>query len=150
MWIELTEDEVLTRLSGPEVAALKSSALADGQADPLPAIIAGAIREVRGRVAACASNTLGEGDTIPDELKDHALAIIRYRLCTRLPKMKALLDDLRVKEYEDAMGALRDAAACKFAIEQPDAVSDERVAGPAVELVSSRERRATRQKMEGL
>lgn len=150
MWVELTEDDVRTRLSASELAALEGEELAEGQDSPLEDILSGVVREVRGRVAACASNALGDGDTIPDELLHHALAIVRYRLCTRLPGMEALLDDRRTREYDAAMSALRDVAACKFAIEQPAIESDERVAGPAVELVSSRERKATRERMEGL
>lgn len=150
MWVELTEDDVLTRLAGAEVTALKTAALADGQESPLPEILAGVVREVRGRVAARASNTLGDGDTIPDELLHHALAIVRYRLCTRLPGMKALLDERRLREYEDAVAALRDVADGKFAIELPATPSDEQVAGPAAQLIESRDRKATRARMEGL
>ncbi len=150
MWVELTEDDVRTRLSASELSALEGEELAEGQESPLADIVAGVVREVRGRVAACASNALGDGDTIPDELRHHALALVRFRLCTRLPGMQDLLDDRRTREYEAALSALRDVAACKFAIEQPATPSDEQVAGPSVELISSRERRATRERMEGL
>jgi glycerate-2-kinase len=148
-WITLDETNVQTRLTGPELSALKSAALAPGQVNPLPEIIAKVIQEVRGRVAACQLNRIGAGSTIPDELTESALAIIRYRLLTRLP-VASLLTDARREEYRDALRLLADVAASHFRIEQPSTPTTQIISGPATEVASKSERKATREKMRGL
>lgn len=151
-WKTLTADDVQTRLTAAEFAAITTAAKQNAQT--AEALVASAIEsvtvEVRGYVGACKSNTLGAGDTIPDELETSALALIRRYLFTRLPGMKSLFDDIRQKECDDALQRLRDTAACRFAIVPPAEPADEQPAGPAVTLVSSRDRVATREKMGGL
>ncbi len=102
MWISLTTDDVLTRLAGAEVSALRTAALASGQADPITDIVAKVVQECRGRLRNhCA---LEAGATVPDNWAHHCLAIIRYRLCTRLP-LAQFLTPAREREYADAMAA---------------------------------------------
>ncbi|MBI3986980.1 MAG: DUF1320 family protein [Lentisphaerae bacterium] len=127
-WSALTETEVTTRLTGAEVTALKSAALAAGQTDPLPEIVQQAVDEVRGYIAACRTNTLGAAGTIPSRLISAALALIRYRLATRLP-VKALLTEDRVKENEAAIRLLERVASCDFVIEDP--VTEDTESNPA-------------------
>jgi hypothetical protein len=57
------------------------------------------------------------------------------------------LDEKKKARYDNALALLRDVAACRFSIEDPDSGADP---GPAAELVSSEERRATREKLDGL
>lgn len=129
-WITITTDDVKTRLSGPELTALQTVALSDGQSDPLPEIVSQVVDECRGYVAACASNTLGDGETIPEKLLGAALAMIRYRLATRLPT-KRLLTDERVDENKGAVRLLERVADCKFAIEEPETPeADEKISSP--------------------
>ena len=152
MWITLNEEDVQGRLAGAELTALKSSALASGKtaAEVLAQAIEDVTKEVRGYVAACTRNQLGDGATIPDELKGAALALVRDYLFTRLPGMKMLNDEIRQKEVDRAMSKLRDAANCKLLIVQPETASAAQAAGPSTELVNSRTRVATREKMKGL
>lgn len=141
-WITLTTDDIETRLTKPELAALTTAARQDDQT--ASGILAGAITavtaEVRGYVAACKNNILGESGTIPDELESAALSLIRRHLFTRLPGMASLYDQLRQDETRDAIERLRDTAACKFAIVPPTtpAAESEQAAGPSHQLVSSR------------
>lgn len=123
-WITLTESDVITKLSGPELAAMKTAALQAAQADPLPEVIEQVVLEVRGRVAACAANTLGPAGTIPDELKGAAINRIRYELATRLP-VATLLSDTRRAANDQAIALLRDVAACDFAIVAPETPADD-------------------------
>lgn len=102
-WISITEDLVKTRLTGPELTALKSAATASGQTGVLADVISGVVKEWRGRMRRW--HTLAAGSTVPDELEHHVLAMVRYRLFTRLPGMKGLLDELRVREYDDVVKA---------------------------------------------
>ena len=122
-WIAITETQVRTRRTGPELAALKTAALAPGQADPLPAVIAGVIQRVRGYCAA-GGFALGAGETIPGRLEDAALALIRFELAGRLPVAAMLTEDRR-KAAEDARALLRDVARGLFAIDVPDTPTTE-------------------------
>lgn len=151
-WITLTLDDLKTRFSGAEYNGVTQAALATGQdADAVAeSVIADVVQLVRGKVAACRQNTLGAGATIPQELKDAALAICRGRVCTRLPGMAALLDDVRQAEIRSAERLLDQTAQCNFAIEQPETPSTQEVGAPSIEIISEPTRTATRQKQNGL
>jgi phage gp36-like protein len=148
-WVTLTEAKFLAQLTGAETSALKSAALASGQTEPLTETLANVVQQVRGYVAANSSNRLGDGVTIPQELVSAAVAIARYVALNRLP-VKSLLTDTRISEYRDALTLLRDVAAGKFRIEQPATISSQVIGGPAVTLVSSNTRKATRTDLRGL
>jgi hypothetical protein len=132
-WIAITEDDVKTRLAGAELAAYKSAALAQGQANPLPEVIAQVVSEVRGYIAANQRNFLSLGELIPDKLLSATLAIIRYRLLTRLPIPVA---EDRKQESEAAIRLLERVADGKFAIEEPDDVSDDVLPAPAPRITT--------------
>lgn len=153
-WAALTEAKVQNRLSAAELTALKTAAIAGSQtaAAILAAGIEAVTGEVRGYVAACRNNQLGEAGTIPEELEATALALLRRHLFTRLPAMKGLFDDLRQQEATDALQRLRDVAACKFAIVPPTdaAPAAEQAGGSGTTLIHSRTRIATRETMAGL
>jgi type IV pilus biogenesis protein CpaD/CtpE len=149
-WITLTEAGVQTKLAGAELAALKSAALASGQSNPLPEVITQVTREVRGYVAACARNVLGEEGTIPDELELAALNRIRYELATRLP-VASLLTEARKDANRGATEQLKDAAACRFLIVAPaTAATAQAASGSAAQVVTKSTRQASRDKLSGL
>jgi phage gp36-like protein len=144
-WQTITESNVQTKLAGAELTALQSSALATGQASPLAETITTVIDEIRGYIAANHANTLGTAGTIPSKLVSAAVVIIRYRLCTRLP-VKSLLDENRVREYQDAIKLLERVADGKFSIEDPSTGTEN-----AAQIESSTQtRKATRTKLDGL
>lgn len=128
-WISITEADVQSRLAGAELAALKTAALADGQTSPLTEVCEHVVDEIRGYVAACARNTLGEGATIPQKLLSAALAMIRFRLATRLPRFP--LDENRRRENDQALHLLEQVAACRFAVEEPETAEDEVLSSPS-------------------
>lgn len=152
-WIPITAETVANRLAAAEFAALTTAAKSVSQTSEsiLAAAVASVTAEVRGYVAACRHNVLGPAGTIPEELESAALALVRRHLASRLP-VKALFDELRQKEAEDALTRLRDTAACKFAIVPPEtpAPENQQASGPSVQLINSRERQATRERMNGL
>lgn len=147
-WIPLTEADVLTKLSGPEAAAMKTAALGSGQVNPLPEIIDQVIREVRGYCAACDRNRLGEGSTIPDELLGAAINRVRYELATRLP-VNQLLTDARKEANRDATTLLSRVAACTFVLEQPATTTPEVLAQAPSPRITPRTRRFTRADGDG-
>lgn len=148
-WITLTETNVLTKLSGPEISAMKTAALQSGQANPLTGIISQIVKEIRGYVAACARNTLGDGETIPDELEGAAISRIRFELATRLPVASLLTED-RKTANANALTMLRDVASCRFNVVQPAEVAEDQAPGSSAEVVTQTTRRATRAKLDGL
>lgn len=147
-WITITEDDVITKLSGPEKAAMNSAALQALQTAPLPEIIEQVTKEIRGYVAACARNTLGDGLTIPDELLGTAVNRIRYEFATRLPVSSLLTEDSR-RANEAAITLLRDVAACSFAIVSPAAPSSEEVGSPSPQW-SARSKQFGRAQQDGI
>lgn len=132
-WITLTEAKVITKLSGPEIAAMKTAALQAAQTNPLPEVISQVVKEIRGYVAGCASNTLGDGETIPDELEGAAISRIRFELATRLPVASLLTEDRRAANA-NALTLLRDVAACKFAIVAPTTEATETHNSPSPQV----------------
>lgn len=148
-WITLSEADVITKLSGPEIAAMKTAALQALQVNPLPEVIRQVVLEIRGYVAACERNTLGAGQTIPDELLGAAISRIRFELATRLPVTSLLTEDRR-SANADALQRLRDVARCDFGIVQPEIPAEEQAGGPAVEVTSTTTRRYTRDQLKGL
>jgi hypothetical protein len=148
-WVVLTEADVVTKLSGPELAAMKAAALQAAQVSPLPGVITQVVKEIRGYVAACQRNTLGDGQTIPDELLGAAISRIRFELATRLPVASLLTEDRRTANA-NALSLLRDAAGCRFLVVQPATAAADQAGGPAVAIVTKTARRATRDHLRGL
>lgn len=145
-WQALTASDVLAKLSGAELTALQSAALGNGQSDPVPGIITAVIDEVRGYIAANPDNRLGDAGMVPSKLVSATLAIIRYRICTRLP-VKSLLTEDRIREKDDAIRLLERVADGKFAIEDP-LTGD--TSSAKIEQASTPVRRASRSTLSGL
>lgn len=115
-WITVTEDDLLTVMNGKELDAYRAAALADGQPDPVAPTISQVVDLVRGYVAACKTNSLGEGNTIPSKLLAPALDLIVVRIPQRVgrdPKQG------RKDSAATAITLLEQVAACKFDVESP-------------------------------
>ena len=146
-WIELQEMDVLSRLTDAEATALKTAATRSGQPDSVAKIIAMCIQDWRGKLRKY--HVMASGQTIPSELEIHVLADIRYRLFTRLPGMKSLLDELRVEEWREAN---RQKASLKDSVFE-DAVTaeaDAQIPQSGIELTQVDSRIFTREKLKGL
>lgn len=132
-YITLNESHLESGLTAPELAAVKTAAVATGQTGAVivAEILSQVTTEVRARVAACKTNVLGAAGTIPDECKSAAVDIAVYRICKRLPG-RAVLTAERDKANDNAISFLRDVARCDVSIVAPtDAAPDEEQAGPA-------------------
>lgn len=148
-WIEVTEAKVIAKLSGPEIAAMKTAALQAAQANPLTEVINQVVLEVRGYVAACGNNILGDGSTIPDELLGATVSRIRFELATRLPVASLLTEDRRAAN-RDALTLLRDVAACKFSIVQPVTADEDQASSAPAPSITERCRKFTRTDSDGI
>lgn len=135
-WITPTLTLCKTRLTGAEWNSISSAAKASSQVadDMAQQVIDTQVTRIRGRVPS--GVLLGEAGTIPDEVLGAFLALWVYEFITRLPAMKSLLDDLRVKSWENANSELRDLATGKINLVPPvdAAPSTEQAAGPGVEV----------------
>jgi len=149
-WIPITEEDLTTVISGPELEGLREAALADGQVDPVPAIMMRVINRIRGDVATSGKYDLDDNPTyIPDRLLDAALSIILMRFMSR--PAAAIIDDenqTRAKAAASAEKLLERVAAGNYAIEDPD--TGEETSGSAISTVTSNTRHFTRDKMKGL
>ncbi len=125
MWVEITEADLVTKISGVELDTFRSAVLVDGQADPIQGIFDQITRQVRANVAACRRNVLGDGNTIPNELLDDALALIVMEIMSRPGGMSIDPKQTRKDRAAQAQRNLERAAECKLAIEAPATVSTE-------------------------
>ena len=138
-WLLLTPETLQPKVNGPELGALRAAALRGGQPDPLQEILSEVILEIRGHVAAGGFG-LGPADTLPENLLGAALALIRYRLYTRLPGARSITD-ARWHDNEDALMLLRQVARGHFQI------SEDTPAGP---LMTARADWFSREEQEGI
>jgi len=109
------------------------------------------VQEVRGYIAGNPKNVLAEGETVPEECEDSALALIRFRLCSRLP-VSSLLTDARKSEKDEALTFLRDVAAGRIALVQPTspAASDEQANATISPTIRAGRRRFSRRDQDGI
>ena len=145
-WVEITEAMAKGAMSSPELDAINLAAIAGGQ-DPLADITATAVQEARAHIADCAANSLAVGATVPERCVHHILAIIRYRMLTRIDM--EVSEDRRA-EYKAAMRFFERVAECKVSIESPDGETEESGSTTSVQTIDSRTRIATRNKLSGL
>lgn len=133
-WITITAADIEPRLSDEELTQYRRNYETTGKADPLAGIIAQVTNRIR-RAVAKGGCTLGAGATIPDELLDAAVSIIRYRLCTSLPG--GLLNDDRRKEYDDAKAELDDVAEDAAGIVAPTTEASDTTTTPSIDPTST-------------
>jgi phage gp36-like protein len=121
MWREITEDDVLAALNFAESSAYQTAVVAPGQY-PLDDIIKQVVQECRAHIADCQHNTLAPGDTLPERVIYHVVALIRFRMITRLDME---VSDDRRREQRDAIEFFRRVSECKVAIEPGDGSAKE-------------------------
>lgn len=147
-WITISESDLLTAMSGPELLGYREAALADGQADPVAPTIAQVTDLVRGYVGACKNNSLGPAGTIPSKLLPCALDLIAVRIPGRVGKSPKVG---RKDAAEAATSLLEQVAKCMFDIEEPVELSAEQpVTGAGRPSFSGRPRRNVRGEHDGL
>ena len=139
MWIEVTENDLLTAFSGAELEAFRAAALQVGQDDPVLPTIAQVVDEVRGYCPRTA--TLGAGATIPQKLLQAAISIMAVRIPARVGMSAG---EAREKLADKAQKLLERWSEGKFNAEEPETEDTEVTAGPGRPSFSGRERRTPR------
>ena len=149
MWRTLTTDDVLAAMNAPETAAYESAAIAPGQ-DVLAEITAQVVQECRAHIADCDRNSLAPGETLPERVIYHAVALIRFRMLTRLDLE---ISEDRRREQRDAVEFFRRVSECKAAIEpgdgtaSPDGTDSQASPRPGI---SARSRNFSREQQSGI
>lgn len=149
-WITITSSDLNDYLVGAQVNALKTAALASGQTDPFPRVMADIVERARREIQACPTNKLSAtASTIPPELKSQACYLIIEAMQARLPGLK-LTEEQRTL-ISDAKDYLKRIAKCEIPItEPPDPLADQVQRQGDIELVTKPTRKATRDKLAGL
>lgn len=123
MWIEITENDILTVLAGPELSAYRAAAKANGQEDPVPPSIHSVTQLIRGFVMANKANVLGEGNVIPERLLTVALDILAVRIPGRVGTTPS---EVRAENQKTAMRILDRVADGSFDIGETQTPSTEK------------------------
>lgn len=146
-WIELTAARLAAKTA--ELATVKGVLLPAGQtADEIIAgELASTVKRVRGYCPPSCS--LGDGATIPDELEDGALALVRVKVFTRIQALNRFLTEPRQKEADAALTELRAWSNGTFKVVPPTTESSAQASGPRVSY-RARERRASTAQTDGL
>jgi len=145
-WKSFAAQDVLNEGFNPsEVNALKTMQGADN----LALIVASVIGQVRGAVIA-GGNQLDQPGLIPDQLRDAAVALARWRLLVSFPQLKTLQTPERKAAHDQANATLLEVAKGGVKIELPTAPTTD--PGPAgqVRLVARRPRLFTPQHLREL
>lgn len=148
MWRELTEDDIYGgAMMGPELDALRAAAHRAGDDDALPDTMEKAVDWARGFIGDCSKNRLAPGLTVPERVIHSLAAIVRVRVLTRLD---ITVSDGRMTEYKSAEKFFIRVSECKVSIEQPEGAIADDGNNETIEVISSSEREATRDKLRGL
>ncbi|MEI8288776.1 MAG: hypothetical protein WCH99_04840 [Verrucomicrobiota bacterium] len=134
----------------PLIDAANSRAKKDGQADRVPGIIQGRIDHIRRKIASCKRNRLDTDVTaIPTGLKDIAVTLIIEKLKISIEQELSQDERASVSRAETDLNRI---ASGDDVIEQPDNPLPSYQEMQVSQGVTAKagQRRATREKMEGL
>jgi hypothetical protein len=149
IWRAITEADLLTQISGKELAAMRRVVLADSQEDPVQPSIDQITAEVRGYIAANSANKLdADLNTVPPRLIGSAVSLIIVQVMARAGGTMIDPESARSKRADEARRMLRDVAAGNFSISDP--VHGTESTGVGVTVVGKRNPRVTRANLGGL
>ena len=119
-WRAITEADLLLRLSGSELDALREAALGDGQADPIQGAIDQVTELARGYIAANGGVTLGAAGTLPERLIAPCVDILVVDVSGRAAGTLSDPNETRRDAYRAAIRLLEQVAAGNYSIDDPD------------------------------
>ncbi|QYM80283.1 hypothetical protein K0B96_06620 [Horticoccus luteus] len=148
-WIALTADALNAYLVAAQLTALRTKALAPGQADPFTEIAPDIIRKVRSYIASNPANAVDADElTIPPELKTDVCYLILGPMLGRLGIGLTKDQAQQVEVARSTLVALRDK---KLLVTRPaDAVTPDVQGEGGVTIVSAPPREMTRESLGGL
>lgn len=149
MWRAITENDLFSGMNAAEISAVRTKALAEGQTDPVPEVIAQVTKDIREAIRSCKDNRLSPDDSlVPEASILHAVPIIRHRLGTRFGGLIKGGEE-RLEEYRRANKYLDMVASCARAVERWGADEDAPAPKPGPHI-KARRRRFTREDQDGI
>jgi len=122
-WIQLTENDIRSRLSANEIESWNDAGQdAGAEVSRIPGIITQVTSLVRGRVATCRDSQLGLAGLIPEELLWSAATIAKNMILNSIPTGVEIAQE-RSDENRRAHEMLDQAADCKLSITGDDSVT---------------------------
>ena len=149
-WQTISEADLLTKISGAELDAFRSSALATGQDDPVAETINSQVLLARGFIAACRNNKLGAGPSIPDMLVSPILDLIVMDVMSRSAGIILDPDGQRRRNADKAMSILRDVSACRVMLPRPTTPTTEQIGYQSPTLHTDRRPQYNRNSQNGI
>ncbi len=145
-WNTFTDQDVLAEgFSATELAALKSIQGADN----LATIVGAVVTSIRGAVIA-GGNRLDKSGLIPDQLRQEAVDIARWRILVSFPQLKALQTKERKDAHDAAKTTLKEIAKGEIRIELPATPTTDPGPTGQIKLVTRDKRTFTPRKLKGL
>lgn len=147
-WVVIAAADLNDYLVAAQVSALRTAALASGQADPFTNVMHDRANYVRNRI----STRIQISETayaVPPELKSCTCYLIIEAMQVRIPALKLTEDQRRLvdRAYKDLDLAGTD----KLPVSEPDDPTDPDIQpGEGIEQVSAPTRVVTRSKLDGL
>ena len=150
-WTCLTSADVYAGLVAAQIDTLRTRALAPGQPDPLPTLLADVTARVRAEIRTGRRNRLDQDPALlPPELKLAASHLVLEALQARLPNLVLTADQIRLAD--NARQLLARVASGELAVAKPDHPENPLVATIwyGLEVVRRRPSAATGRGLAGL
>jgi len=150
-WIALTSADVYAGLVAAQIDTLRNRALAPGQPDPLPTLLADITARVRAEIRTGRRNRLDQDPTLlPPELKLAASHLVLEALQARLPNLVLTADQIRLAD--DARLLMERVAGGEIAVSKPDHPENQLAATIwyGIEVLRRRPNAATGRDLAGL
>lgn len=144
-WRSISEADIRSVLSDSELAALSRAAGPDGASERIAAQVEAVVGTVRGHVAANPRNALGPAGTVPDTLRQAALAILAVDIPAQMAGLNLDPKGVRKDAKRDALALLRSVADNKFDIGEGAASS-----APTPPSAYAKPRVSTRDRLKGV
>jgi phage gp36-like protein len=146
-WNTITVDNIMSRFSDAEKAAL---AALQSAPDQITRVLADVTDSVRGKIKS-GGGQLGPDGTLPNSLKLEVVSLTLWLWITGFSKNEKLQTDGRKQNYQDSLAVLKEVASGKQKVELPDPGETDNTAAPAnaIQLVSAEPRQFKRCKMRG-
>jgi len=116
-WITLTPDDLNEYLAAGQLKALRTKALASGQTDPLPLMIAEVARTLRNSIASAGWPLEATDGSLPQALKSAAAFLVIELAQTRLPGLSLTTE--QKAQAAAARTTLKEIRARKVGVEMP-------------------------------
>ncbi len=126
-WNILATTDVTAEILPDEVAALNTI---QGSTGILAGILANVVAEVQASVLV-GGNQIGQSGTVPDQIREDVIALVRWKWFASLPKTD-LQSDFRRQQYDEAVKRLGEIRGGGEKVEIP--LNPQNVAGPSFRM----------------